>query len=365
MAHPTRKYVFARPGAPAALFVLGWLVLSACLPLQFGVERPATATSPATSVALATMPATSSSAPAASPSATRAGQTPLAGLTVTPSSTASVTEAAAPTETSVPPGTATNRPTARPIADCALTHTVRQGERLFAIGALYGVRWQDIASLNGLEEPGLIFAGQVLCLPPGARAPTTPTRTPTPTASQTATPTTSTPSVTPDLCANPPAWFFTPEPETCPGAAAMNSQAAAQRFERGQMVWVGVVDQYFALYDGASRASPMAMGFLDGPLTLKPGASVDNRVPETPTPGLQQPVSGFGLIWRGEVEGPDNIRANLGWATQDEFAYTTTYQCEATNNSVINWSCYLRLPNGSVVEVRFTFLGGYVWRPVE
>ena len=131
-----------RPGGLTMLAVLAWLLLSACLPLQVGVERPATATPPATAVALQPIAATSPSTAtaSASPRATRAGETPLAGVTVTSSPTASATEAAAPSGTSAPPGTPTNRPTARPIVECALTHTVRQGERLFAIGALYGVQ---------------------------------------------------------------------------------------------------------------------------------------------------------------------------------------------------------------------------------
>ncbi len=365
----THKTPVACRGALAALFVLAWLALSACLPLQFGVERPSTATSPATPAAVVTGSASVTAAPiaSASPTATLDGRTPITGVTATPSPTASATEFDAATSGAATATlTPTNRPTGRPIGECELTHTVRQGERLFAIGALYGVRWQDIASLNNLADPGLIFAGQVLCLPPGARPPSTPTRTPTPTASVSPSPTTTgTPSTTPDLCLNAPAWFFTPEPDACPAAAAVTSQAAAQRFEHGQMLWVGAVDQYFVLYDGASAASPAPMEFVDGPLNLKPGASVDNRVPETPPAGLQQPVSGFGLIWRGEVVGAEAVRESLGWATQAEFAYTTPYQCAATSNTAVNWSCYLRLPNGSVVEALFDSGSGYEWLPVE
>jgi hypothetical protein len=259
--------------------------------------------------------------------------------------------------------TAANGPTPRPIPECVLTHTVRQGEGLFAIGVLYGVRWQDIAALNGLDNPGLIFAGQVLCLPQGARPPSTASPTATASASPTATSTASTtPSATPDLCGvNPPAWYFTPNPPLCPAAPVLTSQGAAQRFENGLMVWVAAIDEYFVLYDGASQTSPAVMLHLPAPLNLKAGASVDNRVPETPPPGLQQPVSGFGLIWRAEVFGGEGVRSALGWATESEFAFSPLYQCQASNT--VEWNCFLRAPNGQVLHLQYTPNIGYHWKP--
>jgi hypothetical protein len=246
---------------------------------------------------------------------------------------------------------------------------VQQGERLSQIGALYGVRWQDIAELNGLANPGLIFAGQVLCLPPGARLPATPTRTPTstltPSATASGTPTVTatagTVTATVDPCQDAAPWFFTPAPPVCPTAAAINSQAAAQRFEHGQMLWLAALDRYFVLVDGAT-ASTRFMTYLPGPLDLKPGASPDNRVPETPPPGLEQPVSGFGMIWRGEVVGAEGVRTALGWATQSEFAYTTTHQCQAS--TTLEWNCYLRAPSGQVLRLYFTPNIGWFWDTV-
>jgi hypothetical protein len=47
------------------------------------------------------------------------------------------------------------------------------------------------------------------------------------------------------------------------------------------------------------------------PLKLKPGASVDNRVGGAPA-GYFEPVSGFGLIWRSEVEYSENMFSSLG-----------------------------------------------------
>lgn len=351
-----------RPGRLAVLAAVGWLGLLAstgCLPLQFGFEPRRTSSPAATAVALAS--ATDTPPVLAGTTGTLTRTPAGSGASVTPAPTRAsptgTSTSPAATHSATPSATAT-RPPATPV-ECRLTHTVRPGERLTQIGAMYGVPWQDIAALNGLENPGLIFAGQVLCLPPGARLPSTPTRTPTPTASASPSATaSSTPSATPDLCQDPPAWFMTPTPPVCPTAAAINSQAAAQRFERGQMLWLAARDEYFVLFDGAT-ASTRAMLYLPGPLNLKPGGSPDNRVTETPPPGREQPVSGFGLIWRGEVVGAEAVRDALGWATQSEFGYTTTYQCQASTTA--EWNCYLRAASGQVLRLYYTPGVGYFW----
>jgi LysM repeat protein len=139
------------------------LALSACLPLQVGIERPTTAGTEATRVARLSPTGTRATP---TPSATNTlGPTASDGRTVTPTATASGTTASlatdVPTSTDPPPATSTARPVATTV-ECALTHTVQPGERLSQIGALYGVRWQDIAELNGLANPGLIYAGQVI-----------------------------------------------------------------------------------------------------------------------------------------------------------------------------------------------------------
>ena len=45
------------------------------------------------------------------------------------------------------------------------TYTVRSGDTLSAIGQAHGVDWRDIAELNNLENPDLIFPGQVFKIP--------------------------------------------------------------------------------------------------------------------------------------------------------------------------------------------------------
>ncbi|MEV0123147.1 LysM domain-containing protein [Streptomyces sp. NPDC050703] len=45
------------------------------------------------------------------------------------------------------------------------SHTVRPGEHLASIGAMYGVRWPDIARANGLTSPYRVYPGRVLKIP--------------------------------------------------------------------------------------------------------------------------------------------------------------------------------------------------------
>ena len=59
-------------------------------------------------------------------------------------------------------------------ANCSASYTVKQGDTLRKIGEKYGVTWQDLATINSLKNPNLIYVGQVLCIP-GATPPAAPT----------------------------------------------------------------------------------------------------------------------------------------------------------------------------------------------
>jgi hypothetical protein len=72
----------------------------------------------------------------------------------------------------------------------------------------------------------------------------------------------------------------------------------------------------------------------------------------SPPPGLQQPVRGFGEVWRDE---PD-VRSRLGWATASERAYEITLQ--AADESEEEVARYLTWLDGKVVELK---LGGEDW----
>ncbi|HIQ01236.1 MAG TPA: LysM domain-containing protein, partial [Anaerolineales bacterium] len=79
-----------------------------------------------------------------------------------------------------PPPTATPTPTVSPVPSPApmpsptpgpLLYTVREGDTLAGIAAAHGVSLEELIAANGLGDPNLIHAGQVLVIPEGAAPP--------------------------------------------------------------------------------------------------------------------------------------------------------------------------------------------------
>jgi hypothetical protein len=168
------------------------------------------------------------------------------------------------------------------------------------------------------------------------------------------------------------AWFFEDQPPAiCPQDPPLTSYAAAQRFEHGLMIWAEASDAYYVLFDhhvGISdnpqnSSSLTSLRVIQGPLELKPGASADNRVAETPPPDRFEPVSGFGLVWRGEVLGGQGIRDALGWALEPEQGFDTVYQCAMSCDSY--WDCYLQGPEGEVFHFYLLLHVGHFWEVVK
>lgn len=168
-----------------------------------------------------------------------------------------------------------------------------------------------------------------------------------------------------------PDWFFDDPPGICPQDAPLHSYAAAQRFEHGLMIWIEAQDAYDILYDGFILSSGRqhmsskltSLQILDGPLDLTPGASAGNRIEEAPPNGLFEPVSGFGLVWRGEVVDMEDARARLGWAVEPEYGFDTIYQCQMSCGS--HWDCYLQGPQGEIFHLTWLVHVGHFWEPVD
>jgi hypothetical protein len=140
-------------------------------------------------------------------------------------------------------------------------------------------------------------------------------------------------------------WFFrgdpytTNVPEQCPASRPIESAGAAQRFENGMMIWVEAVGQVIVLYEGGAYQS---FGSLPEP------SSEAASTGETPPAGLQEPISGFGTLWRGEVAGSEGVREGLGWATEHEVSLKTAYQCYAEGNQP---TCFVRGPDGEIIRL--------------
>ncbi len=153
-------------------------------------------------------------------------------------------------------------------------------------------------------------------------------------------------------CQNLRQWFFPNPPQNCPAAQAATSYAVGQYFEDGFMIWIQEPDSFYVFYQGQDAAGFQTFDWVIDPGTaLKRGASPDNRVGEPTPAGLFEPVSGFGMVWRGEINGirPD-VRERLGWATEPEFAFDSAHQC-MTLSLMRYWVCFQRGPRGEILHL--------------
>lgn len=137
-------------------------------------------------------------------------------------------------------------------------------------------------------------------------------------------------------------WFFAPEPQTC-AEAAVQGDAAYQRFEHGFMIWFGPEAAVYVFYDDPKIWQWHRDKFGEGDAESDPSIQ--------PPSGMLQPVRGFGLVWRTDIgPGTASVREALGWALSPEEAYTATLQCDNLRREMYT-RCYLAGPRGEVYEV--------------
>lgn len=130
-------------------------------------------------------------------------------------------------------------------------------------------------------------------------------------------------------------WFFANPPDICPAQAALISDAAEQSFEHGFMLWLAREDRIYILFN--DNSSPHWNAYTD---EWDPGEP-ENDPTLNPSPGLVQPVRGFGLIWREQP----SVRERLGWATGEEVAFKTALQ--RTSYAKYN-ETYIRAADGDI-----------------
>jgi len=160
-------------------------------------------------------------------------------------------------------------------------------------------------------------------------------------------------------------WFFSDEPQAgiCP-TEPVESAAAAQRFERGTMIWLQQPGRYYVLEDALLHEQDVRkqLGVIQDPLEVVRDTSSGVIPPE----GLYAPVSGFGLLWRGDVAGiaaragdSTGYREALGWALVPEFTYDAILQCDdALPSGGRSWqTCYLKGPGDEIIVLHP--LGGW------
>ncbi len=105
-------------------------------------------------------------------------------------------------------------------------------------------------------------------------------------------------------------------PQICPTAAALNVQGARQPFQGGAMMWIPGIegdDWIYVLYnDGTWQRyeDTWHEGLPESDATIVPPS------------GYEQPIRGFGKVWRDHPE----VRDKLDWATTGESSAPITYQ---------------------------------------
>lgn len=112
-------------------------------------------------------------------------------------------------------------------------------------------------------------------------------------------------------------WFLTPPNGLgCPDSSEMNAIAVQQPFERGFMLWFSERREVYVFFE--DRQTPS--------WALYPDQYNDSLPPTDPNiappVGKEQPVRGFGLVWRER----DNVRQRLGWATAAEASFDGSRQ---------------------------------------
>jgi hypothetical protein len=146
-------------------------------------------------------------------------------------------------------------------------------------------------------------------------------------------------------------WFFDADTALvgCP-LEAITTNATMQYFEHGRMFWLEQPGRYLILYrgEGGESYENWYLSIYD-PLDIFQDTSGDITAPE----GLIAPSSGFGYVWRGDVDGVDGFRDSLGWATTPEEGYQATFQCDnKAPSGGRSWqSCYLSTPDGQVIRL--------------
>lgn len=142
-------------------------------------------------------------------------------------------------------------------------------------------------------------------------------------------------------------WFFFPQPEGCPTSEAEPSFQVQQRFERGFMIWNETRQEIFVFFTDETE-----------PQWLRAADEYTDGLPERddsliPPPSMQQPIRGFGYLWRNNPE----LRNRIGWAIEGEVGYEGMLQASLLGDGTER--IYMRALGGDIVEL---LPEGSAWR---
>lgn len=133
---------------------------------------------------------------------------------------------------------------------------------------------------------------------------------------------------------------LTPTPDPFPTPVIGAIYIAEQRFEGGWMFWLQPNQQIWLLSvndEGENIWSIYDDTFVEGDAE----SDAEIAAPE----GMQQPIRGFGKLWRENLE----VRTAIGWALEDERGHTTRYEYHH-GGEVSDGNVYVAAPGYHLVE---------------
>lgn len=110
----------------------------------------------------------------------------------------------------------------------------------------------------------------------------------------------------------------TATPDVFPTAIIGQILVAEQDFQNGKMFWLQPIDQIWI----ATTNSDGEQVWINQDDSFEDGMTENDPELTPPATGLMQPIRGFGMLWRDDAD----LQSMLGWATGDEFGYTTNYE---------------------------------------
>jgi hypothetical protein len=122
---------------------------------------------------------------------------------------------------------------------------------------------------------------------------------------------------------------------------------AEQLFEGGQMFWRRDTDEVYVIYDRSSDGT-LTQGSWQRDSKWVWDRSDPDGVGKTPPAGYQEPIRGFGWVWRSFLNAE---HGPLGWALDREYGFDNIGQVQRFENGLIfkdsDPAIYLLLYNGN------------------
>lgn len=133
----------------------------------------------------------------------------------------------------------------------------------------------------------------------------------------------------------------TATPDVFPTPIIGQITVAEQTFQNGTMFWLQPIDQIWI----ATTNEDGEQIWINQDDEFEEGMPESDPDLEPPAEGLVQPIRGFGLLWRND----EDLQETLGWATNDEFGYTTNYEYH-WGGSVDDDNVYVEGPGYHLIE---------------